>query len=1089
MVHARAKVILSVLLVSALLAGPCSAFVVMAGSGEIAAVGQTRTIEIKIDNLNASLWYYNITVALEDPDIGEIVNLHFPSWIQLATNSIYPADTVIIKGGALFNQPQAGAINTPLGSIEIRGDKPGETGILLTVNSMQTQYGEEIVPSAAVMDGSIKVASPNGSIDVRSIPDGAKIYIDNIDSGSQTNTTINGVLPGTRTVKVTKNGYRPAELPVTVIADQTVNADFVLEQLTGSIHVTSVPPDAEIFIDDADTGKQTNTTIDNVLPGLHTVKVTKDDYKPAELPITVVADQTVNADFILEQLTGAIHVTSVPNGAEIFIDNADTGSQTNTTIDNLLPGLHTVKVTKDDYKPAELPVTVIADQTVDADFILEQLTGSIHVTSVPDGAKISLDGASTGLATNTTIDNVLPGPHTVKVTKDGYKPAEMPVTVEAYKTVDADITLEQLTGSIHVTSVPPDARIFIDDADTGKQTNSTVSGITPGLHTVKVTLSGYHDAQKTVTVIADQTVNADFILEQLTGSIHVTSVPDGANISLDGASTGLATNTTIDNILPGPHTVKVTKDDYKPAELPITVIADQTVNADFILEQLTGSIQVTSVPPDARIFIDNVDTRQQTNTTIDNVLPGLHTVKVTKDDYKPAELPITVVADQTVDADFILEQLTGSIDVTSVPDGAKIYLDNVDSGKKTNNTVGGILLGTRTVKVTKDGYKPAEMPVTVEADQTVNADFILEQLLATGSIRVTSVPSGAEIFVDNVDTGKQTNSTIGGIIPGDHKVKVSLARYREAEKTVTVATGATAPADFILERLPGLPRAQFLAFPRQGTAPLTVLFVDLSQGSPASRVWDFGDGSTSTERFPLHTYKSAGRYTVKLTVSNSAGSDTLTRENYITVNPENPPKAQFVAYPRQGKAPLSVLFLDLSRGNPSSRVWDFGDGSTSTDRFPVHTYENSGKYTVRLSVSNSGGSDTLTREDYIIVMASRPPNAQFTASPHEGTAPLTVTFRDVSRGSPTSRLWDFGDGFTSTEPAPVHTYTAAGKYTVTLTVANDAGSDTAVMKEFISVTTKKQRITGTEDSKEKAGESENKSQNSGSEERPKIKFT
>jgi PKD repeat protein len=890
-------------------------------------------------------------------------------------------------------------------------------------------------------------------------------------------------------VKVTKNGYRPAELPVTVIADQTVNADFVLEQLTGSIHVTSVPDGANISLDGASTGLATNTTIENIFPGLHTVKVTKDDYKPAELPITVVADQTVNADFVLEQLTGSIHVTSVPPDAEIFIDDADTGKQTNTTIDNVLPGLHTVKVTKDDYKPAELPITVVADQTVNADFILEQLTGSIHVTSVPDGAKISLDGASTGLATNTTIDNVLPGPHTVKVTKDGYKPAEMPVTVEAYKTVDADITLEQLTGSIHVTSVPPDARIFIDDADTGKQTNSTVSGITPGLHTVKVTLSGYHDAQKTVTVIADQTVNADFILEQLTGSIHVTSVPDGANISLDGASTGLATNTTIDNILPGPHTVKVTKDDYKPAELPITVIADQTVNADFILEQLTGSIQVTSVPPDARIFIDNVDTRQQTNTTIDNVLPGLHTVKVTKDDYKPAELPITVVADQTVDADFILEQLTGSIDVTSVPDGAKIYLDNVDSGKKTNNTVGGILLGTRTVKVTKDGYKPAEMPVTVEADQTVNADFILEQLLATGSIRVTSVPSGAEIFVDNVDTGKQTNSTIGGIIPGDHKVKVSLARYREAEKTVTVATGATAPADFILERLPGLPRAQFLAFPRQGTAPLTVLFVDLSQGSPASRVWDFGDGSTSTERFPLHTYKSAGRYTVKLTVSNSAGSDTLTRENYITVNPENPPKAQFVAYPRQGKAPLSVLFLDLSRGNPSSRVWDFGDGSTSTDRFPVHTYENSGKYTVRLSVSNSGGSDTLTREDYIIVMASRPPNAQFTASPHEGTAPLTVTFRDVSRGSPTSRLWDFGDGFTSTEPAPVHTYTAAGKYTVTLTVANDAGSDTAVMKEFISVTTKKQRITGTEDSKEKAGESENKSQNSGSEERPKIKFT
>ncbi|MDD1670980.1 MAG: PKD domain-containing protein [Methanomicrobiales archaeon] len=284
------------------------------------------------------------------------------------------------------------------------------------------------------------------------------------------------------------------------------------------------------------------------------------------------------------------------------------------------------------------------------------------------------------------------------------------------------------------------------------------------------------------------------------------------------------------------------------------------------------------------------------------------------------------------------------------------------------------------------------------------------------------------------------------------------------------------------------PTARFLAFPTQGTAPLSVLFADISRGSPVSRLWDFGDGSTSTERYPVHTYMAAGKYTVKLTVTNAAGSDTLTREDYITVRPENPPKAQFAAYPRQGKAPLTVLFVDLSRGNVGSRLWDFGDGSTSAERFAVHTYENPGRYTVKLTVTNSGGTDTMTRVNYIRVNAERPPDAQFTASPRAGTAPLEVSFRDLSKGSVDSRLWDFGDGSTSIEEDPVHIYATPGTYSVSLTVVNDAGSDTAVMKNYIKVNEKKQGTPGPDDSGGEAGDVA-PPEDSKSNEKPKIKIS
>lgn len=80
------------------------------------------------------------------------------------------------------------------------------------------------------------------------------------------------------------------------------------------------------------------------------------------------------------------------------------------------------------------------------------------------------------------------------------------------------------------------------------------------------------------------------------------------------------------------------------------------------------------------------------------------------------------------------------------------------------------------------------------------------------------------------------------------------------------------------------------------------------------------------------------------------------------------------------------------------------------------------------------------------------PNAAFSATPYSGPAPITISFADESVNNPTSWFWDFGDGNTSTEQHPEHTYDEAGDYTVSLTASNDAGSDTEMAINFINVT-------------------------------------
>lgn len=164
------------------------------------------------------------------------------------------------------------------------------------------------------------------------------------------------------------------------------------------------------------------------------------------------------------------------------------------------------------------------------------------------------------------------------------------------------------------------------------------------------------------------------------------------------------------------------------------------------------------------------------------------------------------------------------------------------------------------------------------------------------------------------------------------------------------------------------PIASFTATPRSGTAPVTVSFTDESTNTPTSWQWDFGDGGSSNEQNPTHSYNTEGTYTVSLTATNSYGSDTEEKTDYITVSSGgNTPIAEFTANTTSGSAPLTVDFTDQSSNNPTSWQWDFGDGGTSTQQNPSHSYNNNGSYTVILTALNSYGSDVETKTDYIVV--------------------------------------------------------------------------------------------------------------------------
>lgn len=213
----------------------------------------------------------------------------------------------------------------------------------------------------------------------------------------------------------------------------------------------------------------------------------------------------------------------------------------------------------------------------------------------------------------------------------------------------------------------------------------------------------------------------------------------------------------------------------------------------------------------------------------------------------------------------------------------------------------------------------------------------------------------------------------------------------------------------------------------------TVTFTDgsTSSVSVASWFWDFGDGNTSTQQNPIHSYASVGTYTVCLTATNNCGFTDSTCQS-VTVTSCTGPISAYTFI----DAGLAVSFTDASTSTapPATYLWDFGDGNTSSLQNPIHTYSADGTYTVCLLLVDQCDADTICQT--VTVSSCVVPTAGFTIGGSEPT--YTFTNTSTTTGIATY-LWDFGDGNSSTLSDPSHTYTSNGTFTVVLTVTDSCG--------------------------------------------------
>ena len=219
-----------------------------------------------------------------------------------------------------------------------------------------------------------------------------------------------------------------------------------------------------------------------------------------------------------------------------------------------------------------------------------------------------------------------------------------------------------------------------------------------------------------------------------------------------------------------------------------------------------------------------------------------------------------------------------------------------------------------------------------------------------------------------------------------------------------------------------------------------------------SSQWDFGDGQTSQSYNPTHIYTAGGNYIVKLIVRSQHGcidSFSSNLQVFMSVT------ASFTGNNLMScRPPLTVNFTNQQlQGN--TYLWDFGDSSISSVSNPVHTFTDTGAYSIKLIVRNSNGcADTLQRDNYVNIQK---PFLSFANLPDSGCSAFRKYFlADINPAvTITNYSWNFGDGSFSSAASPLHTFSNTGYYDITLTGTASTGCrDTLFMPRAIRVSTK-----------------------------------
>jgi hypothetical protein len=488
-------------------------------------------------------------------------------------------------------------------------------------------------------------------------------------------TPIQVFLPtGAHNYKLVKPGYiqpPPPPAPLTVgIANIQYGSKFVLDinlinsAIAGGLSINSSPDGAQIFIDGKDQKMTTPTIISGLIPGDHKYKMTLPGYTDMEGTFTMVLGQStaVYATFAQFKDFGTLYIYPTPflygriipyilQGAKIYIDNTDTGKLMPLSITGLTKGVHTFRIERDGTVDRDGIFIINGEDTllISVYPILKPKIGMLVIHAAPfvgdpKFARVYIDGKDTGQATDVRYA-LSEGSHTYRLQLEGYQDVEGKFDIVTNRITRVTPYMNHIgnipLGKVNISSNPNGALVAIDDVYIGQYTPATVENLSDGDYTYRLTKPGYLDTIATFTIVNGQTADLNPMLIQSDTILDISCNVIAAVIYIDNHTEGWTTPAEVVGIIPGDHTYRLIVPNtygsgFEDATGTFKLEEKKTtfVNVDMHpIKEGKGNLIINSIPIDAKVFVDDIDTKSITPDSVIGMDPGIHTVKLTLPGY------------------------------------------------------------------------------------------------------------------------------------------------------------------------------------------------------------------------------------------------------------------------------------------------------------------------------------------------------------------------------------------------------------------------------------------------------------------------
>jgi hypothetical protein len=302
------------------------------------------------------------------------------------------------------------------------------------------------IPPKEVKSVQVKAATPppagNGNLRLETVPPGANVKFNNIPFPDRTPITLENQPSGRHSLRLELEGYAPLDTFALIERDKTATLRLSLLKLIAGLKVTSDPPGATIYLDGEILG---NTPVEkqDLAPGERSLFVELEGYIAVNQMVRLTAGKTVEVPIFLQKQTGTVEITTIPSGADLFLDNISLGKFENSPIfkDKLTLGEHTAKAVLAGYDTAFTTFTLNFNEVRKIELNLKGKTGSLFVGSTPKGADILLDGQDTGFNTSVKIDDLSPGSHQLTLRNSGYQDTTRIVIISPEKTETVNVVM------------------------------------------------------------------------------------------------------------------------------------------------------------------------------------------------------------------------------------------------------------------------------------------------------------------------------------------------------------------------------------------------------------------------------------------------------------------------------------------------------------------------------------------------------------------------------------------------------------------------------------------------------------------------